>query len=75
MILPTKHIPANQTLLGAGAVILKELKSPVSISTLWEIVREASAIGNYERFVLVLDMLHIIGAINLEKNMIRRAEK
>lgn len=75
MILPTKHIPTNHALIGAGAVILKELRKPISVSTLWEVVREVSCVGTYERFVLALDMLHILGTIHLDKNMIRRVEK
>lgn len=75
MILPTKHIPTNQALIGAGAIILQELRGPVSVSTLWEVVREAASVGTYERFVLALDMLHIVGAIQLDNNMIRRTEK
>ncbi|CZH17898.1 Uncharacterised protein [Legionella pneumophila] len=76
MILPTKYIPTNQALIGAGAIILNELnRKPTNVSTLWEVVRDASSIGNYERFVLALDMLHIIGAIELKNNLIRKSEK
>jgi hypothetical protein len=75
MILPTKHITTNQALIGAGAIILQELRRPISVSSLWEIVREAASVGTYERFVLALDMLHIVGAVQLDNNMIRRAEK
>ena len=75
MILPTKHISTNQALIGAGAIILQELRNPSSVSTLWEVVRDVSSVGNYERFVLTLDMLHIIGAVELDNNMIRRSEK
>ncbi len=75
MILPTKHIPTNQALIGAGAVILQELRTPKSVSALWEVVREVSSIENYERFVLTLDMLYIIGVVELDNLLIRRVEK
>ncbi len=75
MILPTKHITTNQALIGAGAVILKELKQPTSVSILWETVRSFSTIGTYERFVLTLDMLHILGVIELKNNMIGRVAR
>lgn len=74
MILPTKHISANQALIGTGAIILQELHKPVSVSTLWRVVREVPPIGNYERFVLTLVMLHIIGAIELNNSKISRVE-
>lgn len=75
MILPTKHIPTNHALVDAGAVILQELRKPISVSTLWKVVREVSSVGTYERFVLALDMLHIVGAVHLDNNMIKRTEK
>ena len=75
MILPTKHIPTNHALIGAGAVILQELRRPISVSTLWGVIRETSSVGTYERFVLTLDMLHIVGAIHLDNNIIKRTEK
>lgn len=75
MILPTKHISTQQALIGTGALILQELSRPISVSKLWENVRSQSAVDTYERFVLTLDMLYIIGIITIEKNKIRRAEK
>lgn len=76
MILPTKYIPTNQALIGAGAVILSELnRKPANVSSLWETVRDASSIGNYERFILALNMLYIIGAIELKNNLIRASKK
>ncbi|HBN23323.1 MAG TPA: hypothetical protein DD412_08830 [Holosporales bacterium] len=73
MILPTKHIPANETLIGAGVVILQRIQSPIALSTLWESTKNNPAIQTYERFISTLDMLHIIGAIHLENNKIKRA--
>ena len=75
MILPSKHISQNQTLIGVGAVLLKEIGKPQTVTSLWESVCEHSSIGTFERFVLALDMLHIIGVIELEKGFIVRAHK
>ena len=73
MILPTKHIPANEALLGAGAIILQKIQKPTPLSTLWENTKNNPAIQTYERFISTLDMLHIIGVIHLENNKIQRA--
>lgn len=75
MILPTKHISAYQALIGAGAIILQELQKPMAISSLWKNVRTVSSIGNYERFILTLDMLYIMGALELENNIFKRVKK
>lgn len=72
MILPSKHIPEDQTLLGVGAVLLDELYKPQTVTSLWEKVREQPAVGTYERFVMALDMLHIIGVVTLSQGMIVR---
>ena len=72
MILPSKHIPEDQTLLGIGAVLLKEIGRPQTTTSLWERVRLHSAVGTFERFVLALDLLHITGVIVLTDGMIER---
>lgn len=74
MILPTKHIPAHEALIGAGALILEKTSRPVALSRLWEDVKTNSSIQTYERFVLTLYMLHIIGVIEIKGVMIIRAK-
>lgn len=72
MILPTKHISEEQALLGVGAVLLKEIKQPETVTSLWEKVRSNQVVGTFERFVLGLDMLHVIGVVVLKNGMIVR---
>ena len=72
MILPTKHIPAEQTLLGAGAVIFSELSQPHTVTGLWESVRESRAVGTFERFVLAVTMLYALRAVRFERGVIVR---
>ena len=66
MIHPTKHIPAEQTLLGAGAVIFSQLSQPRTVTALWEAVRGTAAVGTFGRFVLALTMLYTLRAVRLE---------
>ncbi|MCK4618734.1 MAG: hypothetical protein KAT52_02190 [Desulfobacterales bacterium] len=72
MILPSKHISEEQSLIGLGALLLKEVNRPQTVTSLWEKVREHSAVGTYERFVLALDMLHITGVLTFSQGMIVR---
>lgn len=72
MILPSKYISENQALLGVGAIVLQHLERPQTITSLWEKVRGHEAVGTFERFVLALDMLHIVGAVGLSQGMICR---
>lgn len=73
MIFPTKHIPAEQTLLGAGAVIISALSQPTTVTTLWESVRESEPVGTFERFVLAITMLHMLGVVSLDGGLLTRS--
>lgn len=72
MIHPTKHIPAERTLLGAGAAIFSELSQPRTVTGLWEAVRKAKAVGTFERFVLALTMLYSLRVVRFEGGLVKR---
>jgi len=80
MILPSKHLSQNRALLTVGAVILRHLSAPITVSALWEKVsrfyREQIAPSplRYDAFVLTLDLLFLVGAIELREGLlVRRA--
>jgi hypothetical protein len=70
--MPNKNITMRYSLLYCGAMILAELKGSDTISSLREktIIREE--LSNYEKFILTLDFLFIIGAIALHDGLIER---
>lgn len=78
MILPTKHIRADRALLSVGAEILGLLHQPMTISGLWDRFRDwrggltNTAPMSYDWFVLALDLLFTIGAIDLDDGLLRR---
>ena len=73
MILPTKHIRTEDSLLGAGAAVLGFLSRDRTVTDLWERVRKADSIGSYPQFLLSLDFLYAIGAVELRGGFLRRA--
>ncbi|HEY1888156.1 MAG TPA: ABC-three component system middle component 6 [Roseiarcus sp.] len=76
MILPTKHIRPNRALLSVGGDLLSRLREPLTVSRLWDEVRAARARGgtiNYDWFVLALDLLFMVGAVELDRGLIRKA--
>jgi len=75
VILPSKHISQDQSLVGVGALLLREIRRPQTVTSLWESVCKHESVGTFERFVLALDMLHITGAIVLENGLIARAQQ
>lgn len=74
MITPTKFIPTSNALIGLGAVILRELRQPLSAALLWEKVRALPEFGTYERFVLTVDLLFILDAVVLDEGQLRRRQ-
>lgn len=72
MLLPTKYIPLPDTYLGVGAIILKKLAVPRTVTELWRSVRSEAAVSNPDRFYLVLDFLYTFKLIELHNGLIRR---
>lgn len=75
MILPDKNIKLDHSLLKCGGIILKILKEPLTISALWESVKNQEAFGGFEKFVLTMDFLYMINAIQYKNGVLRRCEK
>lgn len=78
MILPSKHLSQDRALLTVGATILRHLSHPVTVSALWEkiprTVLEQKSLSpmRYDGFVLALDLLFLIGAIELREGLLVR---
>jgi hypothetical protein len=70
MILPNKNNILRYSILGASSKLVFELENPQTISSLWEKVRIFEEINTFEKYVLSLDFLYIIGLINLEMGLI-----
>ena len=74
MIAPTKHIPTDMSLIGVGASVLRQLTEPRTITSLWEACRQIPSVGTFHRFVLALDLLYLLGAIELTDGLIARTK-
>jgi hypothetical protein len=78
MILPSKHLSQERALLSVGAKLLTRLSKPKTVSALWEeISRPAEKQAKkpalrYDAYVLTLDLLFMIGAIELQDGLLRR---
>lgn len=78
MILPTKYLPHDRALLSVGAEILGQLKEPRSVSELWECVRDERKMRpiatplSFDWYVLALNLLYAISAIEYSDGIVRR---
>lgn len=79
MILPSKHLPARRALLTVGAAALQHLAEPLTVSALWErLTRSTSEAAQqsylrFDAFVLALDLLFGLGAIEVRNGVLTRA--
>jgi hypothetical protein len=74
MILPDKNILLSQSLLGLGALLLGKLNSPQTVSSLWENARKYGDINSYEKYILTLDLLYLLGLIEFKDGLLRKRE-
>jgi hypothetical protein len=69
---PTKHVSEHTSLLGLAGRVLSELRDPCTVSELWRRVRARRDPVTFARFVLALDLLHLIGVASLEHGLVTR---
>lgn len=80
MIIPTKHLTQDRALLSVGAKILPSLKHPITVSALWEhLSRDSTPTASqnalrYDAFVLALDLLFLMGTIQLNDGLLKRTK-
>ena len=75
MILPTKGVGPDKALLSLGAGILGELEEPKTVSRLWSELSSRSTNGakfTFDWFVLALDLLYLLGAVEYTAGRVRR---
>ena len=73
MIFPTKHILPGHSLFDAGSTLLAALVIPSTVSDLWQRVREDMSVQEFERFVLALDLLYVLNAVQYRNGVLHRS--
>jgi hypothetical protein len=76
MILPGKHLKPNRALLGIGGEILSAMEQGITVSELWQRVRDGRQNSgsplSFDWFVLSLSFLYAVEAINLRDGVLVR---
>lgn len=70
MILPNKNIYLRNSLLGLGAIILEQIHRGDTVSSLWERVRTVTEINTFEKYVLTLDLLYLLKAVDMREGIL-----
>jgi hypothetical protein len=72
MILPTKHLPVDKSVIGASAILLPLVeKDYLTVSQLWNKVL-VEEILSFDLFLLGLDFLFILGVIDHRNGRLAR---
>ena len=78
MILPTKHLPTERSLIAIGADIVGLLDEPKSVSKLWLDFQKLNEQRNlrltFDWFTLAISMLYAIDAVEPSDHRLRRRE-
>lgn len=79
MILPSKYLVQERALLTVGARLLVYLRQPMTVSALWEEISHPISTKEsekralrYDAYILALDLLFLLGAIELRDGLLRR---
>lgn len=72
-LVPSKHIPISETLLGVGETLVRCLKRPCTPEQLWRRVRNQENVGTFDRFVEALDFLYATKAVDYENGTLVKA--
>ena len=75
MILPNQHLDLSASLLGVGAHVLKCVKTPSTVTAVWEEFKLANRGVPFSRFILALDFLYTIGAVSYSDGLLLRSKK
>lgn len=74
MILPTKHLSPQNSLLGVASKLLAPLGRHPTVTELWLAVRSDKGVGSFERFTLALDLMYAIGVVEFSDGRLHRVD-
>lgn len=63
MLMPGKYLRQQDSLLYLAGVLLRRMTRPMSVSELWEVFVRDEPTATFERYVLCLDLLHMMSIV------------
>ncbi|WP_029211711.1 ABC-three component system middle component 6 [Arsenicicoccus bolidensis] len=71
MILPTKYVPASDSVLGRAADLLPLRYSNSTVSELWYSYRGANLEVSFDSFTEALTLLFLIGVVSIDAGVLK----
>jgi hypothetical protein len=70
MLLPDKYVREGSSLLGQAARLVELRRSDMTVSDLWSKLRDTESAVSYDSFVLSLDLLYLLGVLELQDGLL-----
>lgn len=74
MILPDKNISLKYSLLNCGKLVLENLANPTTVSGMWSSIGKYEEFTSFDKYILTLDFLYMINAIDLRNGLLVRCK-
>ncbi len=74
MILPTKNIKLENSILYLSGLLLNQIHETDTVSSLWERFKLSSCNSSFNRFTIMLSFLYMIGAVKMEDGILRKVK-
>ena len=74
MIMPSKYLREDEALIGVSAILFSLIEKSCNLSKLWDLSKTDDRVGNFERFILALDLLFIFDLIEFNNNNIKKVK-
>lgn len=74
MIMPSKYLREDEALIGISAALLPLVENNGNLPALWDSAKKITTVGSFERFILALDFLYLLGLVDLHNNKIVRIQ-
>lgn len=71
MILPTKYVPASDSVLGRAAAILPLRASNPTVSELWNSYRLVRPEDSFDSFTAALTLLFMLGVVTINAGVLQ----
>ena len=69
-VLPTKYVPIDSSILGVASILLGDLGSNDTISTLWDRVRTMPQVRSFDRYAEALTLLFAARIVDLRRGIL-----
>ncbi len=71
IILPTKYVPLDFSILGVATIVVQEIQPNDTVSTLWDRLSSNERVGTFNRFAAALTLLYAVRALEFDGGVLR----